>query len=210
MENMHKRGVVHCDIKPDNLLLGAENNPHEKDHAHLVDFGLAHDSEDPPQYDNLKGSLTWMAIWTMRSHDHRPVTDLESLAYALIYLVCGRLPWEGIYDPDVVLKLKKETPADGYCGGLPDVFSQFLARAKSAPLDGVPNYDPFHKMFRDEWLHLQGQPAVYAERYKQHPEGGASPSVRWIQVNSELLPVKSPHKALEGQPYSVAAVTAII
>lgn len=44
---MHEAGFVHCDIKPDNILISAE--PHLDDLIYLVDFGLAHQYLDANQ-----------------------------------------------------------------------------------------------------------------------------------------------------------------
>jgi casein kinase 1 len=205
MENMHLRGVVHCDIKPENLLLGAKNDPDRKDRVHLVDFGLAHDSKVPPQSRGNKGTVMWMSIKTMRSMEQMPVDDLESLAYVLIYLVCGRLPWEDMEDRGIqyILRIKEKTPADGYCIGLPEVFSQFLTMVKTHPPTEVPNYDPYWDMFTKERQRLRGQPPVYAKYYEQHLQASALRTKR-PAANSQLLPATSLHQALEGRPLSVA------
>ena len=44
---MHEAGFVHCDIKPDNILISAE--PHLDDLIYLEDFGLAHQYLDENQ-----------------------------------------------------------------------------------------------------------------------------------------------------------------
>ena len=38
LRDLHSRGYVHRDIKPDNILLGNRNHPHK---IFIVDFGLA-------------------------------------------------------------------------------------------------------------------------------------------------------------------------
>jgi casein kinase 1, epsilon len=38
LKELHERGFVHRDVKPDNILLGNMNNPHK---VYIVDFGLS-------------------------------------------------------------------------------------------------------------------------------------------------------------------------
>lgn len=39
LETLHRLGYVHCDLKPDNIMTGCENNDAN---IYLIDFGLAH------------------------------------------------------------------------------------------------------------------------------------------------------------------------
>jgi len=40
LEILHKKGFVHCDIKPDNILIA--KTPFADKMIYLVDYGLAH------------------------------------------------------------------------------------------------------------------------------------------------------------------------
>ncbi|KAK8970048.1 Casein kinase I isoform delta-like [Platanthera guangdongensis] len=68
LEKLHMKGFVHGDVKPENFLLGQPGTADEKK-LFLIDLGLG------------------------RTGSRRD--DLESLAYTLIFLIRGRLPWQG-------------------------------------------------------------------------------------------------------------------
>lgn len=42
LERLHEKGYIHCDIKPDNILIGNEDkDPDLNRKIYLIDFGLA-------------------------------------------------------------------------------------------------------------------------------------------------------------------------
>lgn len=66
LEALHKKGYVHCDLKPDNIL--ASGDPTDP-MIYLVDFGLAHSFLDKkgrhipqPKKVNFKGSISYCSL----------------------------------------------------------------------------------------------------------------------------------------------------
>ncbi|MBO2459055.1 serine/threonine-protein kinase [Actinomadura violacea] len=85
----HKADVVHRDVKPANVLLGAE-------HAVLTDFGVATmTGEDTlTQTGAIVGSPAYLSPEQARREDATPASDLWSLGATLYAAVEGRRPYE--------------------------------------------------------------------------------------------------------------------
>ncbi|CAN1836637.1 Casein kinase 1-like protein HD16, partial [Linum perenne] len=103
LEKMHSKGYVHGDIKPENFLLGQPGTPDEKK-LFLVDLGLATRWRDRStgqhvDYDQkpdvFRGTVRYASVHAHLGRTASRRDDLESLAYTLIFLQRGRLPWQG-------------------------------------------------------------------------------------------------------------------
>ena len=131
LEFMHSKSIIHRDIKPDNFLIGLGKKANE---IYIIDFGLARRYRDQktkihiPYRENksLVGTARYASINTHLGIEQSRRDDLEGLAYVLLYLVRGSLPWQGMKGVlpkekhSAIMEKKMECSAEmlakGYCG----------------------------------------------------------------------------------------------
>jgi serine/threonine protein kinase/tetratricopeptide (TPR) repeat protein len=91
----HQRGVIHRDLKPGNILVDEEGNPH------VLDFGLAKQPGVPPEHEVVThtgefiGSLPWSAPEQAEGRLDRldTRTDVHALGVVLYHALTGRFPY---------------------------------------------------------------------------------------------------------------------
>jgi serine/threonine protein kinase len=90
LQNAHRTGLVHRDVKPSNILL--EPN----DFAYLIDFGIARTAEDGvTQTGSTIGTWAYMAPERFSNDQINPSSDIYALACVLYECVTGQQPFPG-------------------------------------------------------------------------------------------------------------------
>lgn len=125
VEHVHSRGLILRDLKPQNFVLGLGER---SSIVHLLDFGLVRPYANPitnehiPFVENLErvGTARYTSYNMLMKRGKSMITtivpqlidgtetsrrdDVEALANVLLFLLRGRLPWQGIYGPSVEAK----------------------------------------------------------------------------------------------------------
>ncbi|XP_023003448.1 mitogen-activated protein kinase kinase kinase 18-like [Cucurbita maxima] len=91
LEYVHSNGVVHCDIKCSNILVG-------EDGIKIADFGCARRVEEV-SCGNLAGTPIFMAPEVARGEKQGFAADVWAVGCTVIQMVTGRAPWEDLSDP---------------------------------------------------------------------------------------------------------------
>ena len=93
----HNEGVIHRDLKPDNLMLMP--GPRDRFMVKVLDFGIAKISDDEtgPMTETgaIFGTPEFMAPEQARGDSALPQSDLYALGIILYYMATGRLPFSG-------------------------------------------------------------------------------------------------------------------
>lgn len=107
IQHAHEHGVIHCDLKPGNLLLD------DRGSIRVTDFGLAVRLADSQRGDALlAGTPAFMApeqvdaCWGPIS----PRTDVWGLGSVLYFMLCGQPPHSGANIAEVLARVVAGTP----------------------------------------------------------------------------------------------------
>jgi serine/threonine-protein kinase len=106
----HDLGVVHRDIKPDNIYLLTRGG--RRNFVKLLDFGLARLSQDGrlAAKGAVFGTPEYMSPEQARGEDAMPVSDLYSLGIIFFEMVTGRLPFSARDRDGYIESHKKAKP----------------------------------------------------------------------------------------------------
>jgi beta-lactam-binding protein with PASTA domain len=102
----HRRGIVHRDVKPQNVIIDREGT------AKVADFGIARaaNSSDMTQTGTMVGTVQYFSPEQAQGLPVDPRSDLYSAGVVLYELLTGRLPFEGEAPVSIALKHVNERP----------------------------------------------------------------------------------------------------
>ena len=106
LHHAHKRGLVHRDVKPANILLDTEGRPY------LADFGLALKEEDYGKGGGIRGTPAYMSPEQASGEGHRVDgrSDVFSLGSVFYELLTGRRPFRGNTPTDIIIQISSDEP----------------------------------------------------------------------------------------------------
>ncbi len=92
LQYAHDQNVIHCDVKPENVLISEQGVPK------LADFGVAETLSrtlSPQEVRDILGTIAYLAPEVIQGAPADPRSDVYSLALTLYEMLAGRLPWAG-------------------------------------------------------------------------------------------------------------------
>jgi serine/threonine-protein kinase len=108
----HERGIVHRDVKPDNIFLTSLGGEH--DFVKVLDFGIAKITSDPEAAMTgtgfMLGTPLYMSPEVLGGEQADARSDVYALGAVLYYLLCGKPPFDGDSPSSVILGHLSRTP----------------------------------------------------------------------------------------------------
>ncbi|HVP01749.1 MAG TPA: Stk1 family PASTA domain-containing Ser/Thr kinase [Solirubrobacteraceae bacterium] len=127
----HRRGVIHRDLKPHNVIVDDEGR------ATVTDFGIARaGASDMTQTGSIMGTAQYLSPEQAQGHAVSAQSDLYSIGIILYEMLTGRVPFEGDSAVAIALKQVGEAPVP------PSVYNAAVSPALEAAVLRALEKDP--------------------------------------------------------------------
>jgi serine/threonine-protein kinase len=139
LDYAHRRGIIHRDVKPGNLMIVGGPVEGGEMIIKLTDFGIARAIEQTriTQVGSVVGTAAYLAPEQVRGEEATPATDVYALGVVLYQFLTGRLPYEGSSLAELAVRQQNEKPLppDTYNSEVPETLGAAVLRA----LEGDPS-----------------------------------------------------------------------
>jgi len=133
LDYAHRRGIIHRDVKPGNLMITGGPVGSGDTVVKLTDFGIARAIEQTriTQVGSVVGTAAYLSPEQVRGDEATPATDVYALGVVLYQFLTGRLPYEGSSLAELAVRQQNEKPLppSTYNSEVPEPLSAAVLRA---------------------------------------------------------------------------------
>jgi len=124
LEAAHNHGIVHRDVKPQNIIISTDGK------VKVTDFGIARAASSNTISSNVMGSVHYSSPEQVRGGYSDEKSDIYSLGITLYEMVTGRVPFDGDTTVAIAIKHLQEemVPPSVYAEELPYSLEQIILK----------------------------------------------------------------------------------
>jgi serine/threonine-protein kinase len=173
LHHAHERGILHRDIKPDNILVDKNRQPF------VVDFGIARDQEEEGEaltrVGQVVGTPYYIAPEQIRSLGLGPHTDVWALGVVLYVTLSGKPPFRGKSELETLEKVLRVEPERPVREGKPVPNDLWAICSRCLQKDPAKRYRDAQQLALDLERYVRDEPTSVA------PPGLGAQVQRWIR-----------------------------
>nr|MBR4281497.1 Stk1 family PASTA domain-containing Ser/Thr kinase [Clostridia bacterium] len=185
LQHAHQNGIIHRDIKPQNILMNADG------HVKVADFGIARmaNSSTLTKGDSVMGSVHYFSPEQAQGQGCDVTSDLYSVGVTLYEMLTGRVPFDG--DSPVAIAMQhlhaQPEPIQRFAPDVPDTICHVCLKAMEK--NPAYRYGSAREMATELRKALHGQvdqlqprlvPTPLPQQTAAPVAGAAAPRVRQI------------------------------
>ena len=131
LEAAHSHGIVHRDVKPQNIIISTDGK------VKVTDFGIARAASSNTISSNVMGSVHYSSPEQVRGGYSDEKSDIYSLGITLYEMVTGRVPFDGDTTVAIAIKHLQEemVPPSVYTPDLPYSLEQIILKCTQKSVD---------------------------------------------------------------------------
>ena len=131
LEAAHSHGIVHRDVKPQNIIISTDGK------VKVTDFGIARAASSNTISSNVMGSVHYSSPEQVRGGYSDEKSDIYSLGITLYEMVTGRVPFDGDTTVAIAIKHLQEemVPPSIYAPDLPYSLEQIILKCTQKSVD---------------------------------------------------------------------------
>jgi hypothetical protein len=202
LDAAHRRGLVHRDVKPGNLLIERGSDDDDPDHVYLADFGItkhAMSRSGMTATGQFLGTVDYVAPEQIQGMAVLGLADQYSLGCVMYECLTGRVPFEKDLDAAIIFAHVTESPTTPTVlrpdlpPAVDEVFARVLAKE---PGDRYANCREFVEAMRVALGGLAADPRTLGslDIVGAAPAGGSQGSI----VTEPFRPLEVSHDPLAG------------
>ena len=143
LETAHNHGIVHRDVKPQNIIISTDGK------VKVTDFGIARAASSNTISSNVMGSVHYSSPEQVRGGYSDEKSDIYSLGITLYEMVTGRVPFDGDTTVAIAIKHLQEemVPPSVYAEDLPYSLEQIILKCTQKSVGR--RYDRMEEVIED-------------------------------------------------------------
>ncbi len=125
VQYIHEHGIIHRDIKPDNLFYLSDGS------VKISDFGISSEIGEKNKGDAVSGTVHYCAPEILMGQEATPSSDIYSMGVVFYEIVVGKVPFDGKDPEEIAIKqIKNHFPEPSLSlPGIPTALEKIIIKA---------------------------------------------------------------------------------